>query len=201
MKKAIYFFLFFAISLLLIANPNEQLLDRMGRKYQNFSTFEADIVQENSFTQINFNLSSRGKVFMQNNSVVIEFQEPLNQFIKLVNNEITIYSRQENIAIISSQGGGYTQALLQFSSLLNRDLRFIEKTGNILTFEVQNPIAASLNMKFFINESTELIERVTYSEDSSSLVTIQFQNQRFNQPLSKSINSFTIPNGTQIIRQ
>ncbi|MCL2064398.1 MAG: outer membrane lipoprotein carrier protein LolA [Candidatus Cloacimonetes bacterium] len=201
MKKVVLIFLFCMLCSLTLYSSNEQLLSSIERKYQNFTTFEASIMQENYFSQINYTLESTGTVLMQNDSIVIEYTDPFYQFIKLVNGELTLYSQLENTAIISRDGEMFSQALLHFSNMLNHELRFMERDGNLVVFHVQRPIASVQNMKIFINENSELIESVTYSEDANNIVTIRFLDQRFNQSLSRNIDSFNIPSGTEIIRQ
>ena len=200
MKKSIFIILLFFYALSISAN-NEQLLRRIDRKYQNFRTFEASIVQENFFSQINYTLSSTGNVYMQGESVVIEYNQPNYQFIKMINNEITIFSQLENTAIITQDSSLFTQALLQFSNILNNDLKFIEQNNNIVIFEVLKlPVSTIQNMRLYINERNDLIEKVSYNENSNNTVTIEFNNQKFNQTLSRPLNSFILPEGVIIIR-
>ena len=91
------------MSITKLAIASQNIIDSAKEKYSNISTFEASIFQENHFIEQDIVLLSTGTFFLQNSTVVIEYLEPFYQFIKANNEGLTIYSKDQNAAIISSQ--------------------------------------------------------------------------------------------------
>jgi len=180
---------------------NDDILKNVENRYKNFISFEATIIQTNYFTQLDYSLDSSGKVYMQNNNFVIEYQLPFYQFIKLKSGELTIYLDNEKTGIISNESDIYALAMFQFSKILNNDLNYFRKTANLLEFEVLTSIPNINNLRIFICEINELIEKIVYLDETENQVSIEFKNQLFNQPLSRDIDSFSIPSDASIIRQ
>ena len=200
--KKFFFNVILAFAFIATAYANQsELLSRVETRYKEFTTFEAHIVQTNYFTQLGYSLDSLGQVYMQDKNVVIEYHTPFYQFVKLVDDELTIYLDYEKTAIISHDKDMFTQTVLQFSEILNNELKFIDKNNSLLEFEVLKDFDFLSNMRIFINESTELIEKTTYTDESENIISVTFNNQAFNQNLSKQIESFKIPNDAMIIRQ
>jgi len=167
--------------------------------YSNLDTFEADISQINYFSQIDQSLTSNGKLFIQNDSLVILYTEPAFQFIKLENNIITIYSRQENTAIITKDHNIFSQNIFKFSDLLNNELSFLSKDDSLLEYEININNQQIKNIKIYINEINYQIEKVSYSDDLNNIVNILISAQIFNHPLSQNIDEFALPNDVMII--
>jgi outer membrane lipoprotein-sorting protein len=178
----------------------DDLLQRVQNVYANFTTMEADIYQINHFTQFDQNVESRGAIFVQGNSFVIEYTYPVYQFIKFHDDVITMFSREENIGIITRDGTDAITNVFNFQRLLSSRFNFIEMEGNHAIFTTDISIEGIVDLRVGINIRFDRIDRISYTDDMGNLITIMLNSQVFNQPLSRELNSFVIPIGTTVIQ-
>ena len=195
MKKTILIIYLIFCIIALTAN----ILENISAKYSNISSFEADISQTNFFSQIDYTLESQGKIFIFHNSFVIEYLSPIYQFIKIENEIVTMYSQQENTAIVTSNASAFNNITSLFTEILTNKFVAGEVKNGLHEYTVLENFDSISNMKIFINENTNLLEKISYSDTEDNIVTINISNQVFNEALSKSIESFVIPENATII--
>lgn len=195
--------LLISISLFFILNNlvSNTLIDKVKETYLNVKTLEADLAQTNFFMIQDINLNSTGKIFVNNNNVVIEYTQPYYQFIKATDEFLTIYSRNENTAFISEHNNQVLTTVLHFHSLVSQDLKFIESTGSISKFQVLKPMEPLQELFLYIDNKTYLLNKISYKDDMGNDVLLEFSNQKINRRLSRTIESFMIPANTNIIYQ
>jgi len=186
------------ITTILYANSAE-IVQNLLNRYTSINTFEADLTQTNLFNEHDITLTSTGRIFIQGDTVVIEYIEPVYQFIKSSNNRLIIYSSDQNTAIISSEENQAVHLIFHFSNLLSQDINFISSSNNNAIFTIAIPIEELTDITLHVNIVNNTIDKISYEDDLSNSVIIEFSNQRFNRTLSKSINDFVIPEGTTII--
>ena len=199
MKRTFSTIIFILITISLLASP-ETIINNLKNRYLNFTTFEADIIQTNYFSDHEITLESKGSIFWHNDTIVLEYTEPVYQFKKSDNTSLILYFARENTAIVSTGENPVTHTILHFSNLLNQDFEYYGRRNDKFIFTVLSPIDKEQNIRLYINQSESLIETITYKDEFENTISITLQNQRFNQPLSKSVESFVIPQGTSIIQ-
>ena len=103
------------------------------------------------------------------------------------------------MAIKSTHDTETISSVFNLSNILAQKLVFHSRNENHLIFTATAVIASVEELKIHICERNQLIERISYSDDMDNIVTITLRNQRFNRALSRSIDSFVIPEGTSIM--
>ena len=198
MKNKLFFIVIILLASTIFADYNE-ILNRVSNQYQDINTLEAELIQTSYVPLLNQSIHSLGNLYLQDDIIIVEFYSPARLFMILNNGELTLYSHDTNVAFINSIDG--MQQIYQFAEILSQEMKFIEKNDNLLVFDVQNPVDIVSYIRLYINETTELIEQITYPGDGLAVNTVSFINQKFNMPLSKDINDFKIPENATIIRQ
>ena len=199
MKNLILSFCFLTITFFNI--QADDLINLVQDKYLNTKTFQAELLQVNIFSMQNTQLESTGNIFIDNSNLVIEYTKPYYQFIKSTNEFLTIYSKNENTAFISENNKQVLTTILHFQSLVSQDLQFISLSDNLQKYKVLKPVEPLTSLYIFIDIKTNLINKISYTDDMDNLIILNFLNQRLNKPLTKPIESFIIPSNTNIIYQ
>jgi outer membrane lipoprotein-sorting protein len=177
----------------------DNLINSLKQKFQTAKTLEADLKQTNYFYQQDFTLESVGKIYLQGNDIVLEYTQPYYQFMKSIDNTMTVYSQNENIAVVSNSDNQMINSVLHFSSLLSQDLEFVKKEKGLLIFNVLKPVETIKDLKISIDENKVFITYIEYCDDEGNTVKIELSNQKINSSLSKKIDDFIVPAGATII--
>ena len=199
MKKQIIIFLLLILIVSALLGNEETILQSTKAKYLNITTYQAEITQENIFTQHDMSTLSKGQIFIDKKSIVLEYTEPDYYFLKVDNGEITMYSEVGNMAIINSDDGSYGNMVLHFSSLMSKDFEFFEIKDNLYIFTIISPLETVQDLMIYINPTDALIETIKYSDDMDNKVIINIKNQLFNTELRHKIEDFVIPDEVSII--
>jgi len=176
------------------------LIQNLKNRYLNLTTFEANFTQINYFSQHGITHESKGTFYLQNDTIILEYTAPDYQFLKSHNSLLTMYFQNENTAIIDTSENPITHTLLHFSNLLSQDFEFYRKENNLYVYTILNPMELAHDLKIHINNQTNTIDIISYSDEFNNIITIRLDNQRFNRPLTKTVGEFVIPDGTYIIQ-
>ena len=199
MPKKFIFFCFLVFSYFLHCIDYTNTLHEIRLKY-NFHTFEAQLTQFNYFSEHDLSLESHGTVFIMENTCVIEYTDPTYQFIKISETSMITYLQDQNVAYYSRDLDVLKTAnRLNFSYLLEGNLVYLKTEENLLVFQYSADWNIGFNTLIYICPEEIEIRKLSYADDTKDITTIDIHNQQFNQPLSKSIQSFEIPAEATII--
>lgn len=198
MKRCIFLVLVILVISSLSALSLDELICKLQNKYNNIKTYEANINQINYFKEQDISLESKGKLFIENEAIVLEYTDPFYQFMKSESNLLTLYSKNENTAFISQDNNPVTSSVLHFSSLVNQDFLLLEKENNLFVYKLSKPVEPISDMKIFVSKDA-IIEKIVYSDDLNNIITIEISKQIFNKKLSRSISDFVIPDNATVI--
>ena len=182
-----------------LLSNEDTILQLTKAKYLNITTYQAEITQENVFTQHDMSTHSKGQIFIDNDSLVLQYTEPDYYFLKVEKGKIIMYSEKENMAILNADDGSYGDMVLHFSSLMSHDFEFCEISEDLYIFKITSPLETVQDLMIYINPINALIETVKYSDDMDNRVIINIKNQVFNSLLEKKIESFVVPSDASII--
>ena len=199
MKKQYIIYLLLTLLITALFGNEDTILQSTKEKYLNITTYQAEITQENIFTQHDMSTHSKGQIFIDNDSIVLEYTEPDYYFLKVDKGEIVMYSEKENMAIINADNGSYGDMVLHFSSLMSKDFEFFEIIDDLYIFTITSPLETVQDLMIYINPIDALIETIKYSDDMDNKVIINIKNQLFNTELSRRIEDFVIPDDVSII--
>ena len=199
-RKILIYTMFVLITTLLYAT-NDNLIQSLKSRYLNLNTFEATITQTNWFSEHDISLISKGTLFIEGYTVVIEYTEPTYQFMKTDGRTLTLYTQEQNTAIVTTDENSVMHLILHFSNLLNHDFILLDTIDDESIFQLVMPFEEVHDFRLHVNTANSIINKISYKDDMNNTVSISFENQRFNQRLNREVNTFTIPEGTTIINQ
>ena len=184
-----------------IMTAKDKLLNDLRAKYDNIKTFEADITQSAHLAAWDMTTQAKGVFLIDNDIIVLEFTEPMRQFLKVQKNVMTLYMAEENTAYID-ENFDEKFGIFNLSEFLTTHNTFeLLKTENgFAVYNVKNLKEPNLKITMYLNPNTVLISRVEMIQPSGDVTTIELRNQRFNQRLSKRVGDFVVPQGASVIR-
>jgi outer membrane lipoprotein-sorting protein len=199
-EKIITIFLMICIGLLYASH--ERLVSDLHIKYSQLNTFEADLVQTIDMPDMNMVLESTGKIFIAGDDYVIEFTEPMNQFVKVEGGMLTLFIKNDNLAYITNASDELLLGNFSISGImrLSAYFEFIEIIDGFYAFNVNIPSNPDEDLKIFACEKDKLLIKMEIVGFSGNTTTLQMSNQRFNQPLSRKLCEFVVPADATVIR-
>jgi len=177
----------------------ENLFNRTKQIYSGINTFEANLHQENVFADYDLTMTSKGKIFIDNNIIILEYTEPDYYFLKEENNNVIIYSRNENMALSLKNDIGNENAIYRFTTLLNSNFAFSHVNDHLIAYKMIEQNIEINSITIFLNKNTAQIDRIEYLDDLENLVIIELSGQKFSIILSKDIKDFVVPEGANWI--
>ena len=191
----------FVIVFMTSLSASEKLLNDLRAKYDNIKTFEADIIQSAFIFALNINTNSKGILLIENNTFVLEFTEPMRQFLKVQKNVMMMYMENENTAFIDEnfdEKFGY----FNLADFLNNQniFEFLKNENGFVIYKVQNLKEPDLKITMYLNQNDILIAKVEMEQKTGELTTIELHNQKFNQKLSKKMSEYVVPENAVIIK-
>ena len=184
-----------------ILQANDKLLNDLRAKYDGIKTFEADITQSAFIVAWDMTTEAKGVFLIDNDIIVIEFTEPMRQYLKIEKNVMTLYMAEENTAYVDNNFDEKF-GIFNLSEFLTTHNRFelLRRENGLVVYNVINLKEPELKITMYLNPNTILISKVIMEQRTGDITTIELKNQKFNQRLSKRISDFVIPQGTEIIR-
>ncbi|MCL1826477.1 MAG: outer membrane lipoprotein carrier protein LolA [Candidatus Cloacimonetes bacterium] len=180
---------------------SDNLFLKTKEKYANIVTLEADFTQGNYYAIYDAANTSFGKIYIENDSFVMEYNEPEYYFFKLEGDQLTVYSEEHNTASVYVKTDEYDGLFSNFLEVLSMEYSFIERERNYFIYSITHSNEEIVDFKIHINWRTEQLEKVIYEDNMDNQVVIIIENQVFDKPLSKQIKEFTIPKGTPTLTE
>ena len=201
MKKLTIITIFAIIILANMYANTDKLLADLRAKYDTVKTFEADLNQTTFISALNITTNSSGILLIDNDVCVLEFTKPMRQFLKVEKNVLTMYLESENTAMIHDGFNG-NFGIFNLSDFVNHqnEFEFLKEENGFSVFKVKKLREPNLKITMHINPTSTLIAKVIMEQASGELTTIELNNQRFNQKLSKKVSDYVVPNGATIIK-
>jgi outer membrane lipoprotein-sorting protein len=196
-----FIFLLIAICVIATMSANhDKLLSDLQQKYAAIRTFEANLTQSINHPSLDIVMESTGRFWIDNDVFVIEYQQPMSQFVKLEKGRMTMYIADDNTAIISEDAGVLPGGAFIMSDLLGMDsnFTFLRESNGLSVFRVTMPTDPSQNIRIHVNQRDVLLSKIEILGDSGEKTLIELTNQRFNRPLTKKLSDFFVPAGASI---
>ena len=192
-----YLLLFFVSTY--FSNEYENLIENLRRKY-NTNTYEAKISQRNYFSDIEIELISSANFYLMNNICVIEYYEPVYQFIKISEFSMITYMEEQNIVYFTRNSDIINESnKFNFYNLLNSNISFSHQENDFLVFKLNTNVKNQNCLEIKIDPINLSIHSITYKDQNGDQTIITIEHEFFNLPLSKNIESFKIPENAVII--
>ncbi|MFO7895723.1 MAG: outer membrane lipoprotein carrier protein LolA [Candidatus Cloacimonadales bacterium] len=184
------------LPLLVMANEAkaEEFLRQISEQYDQISTFQADFIQSNSWTNMDQKLESSGKIYYDADNLILKYTEPEEQVMKIYQNEISIYQAANNRLMISEN----KEISLQPLDIIRQyweisDIHLIEIPEGY-SLKLQYP-----NGKVEANIRDWMIYDIIIEDSSGNRVGYHFQNIEINQKLAADIFELPVDENSEII--
>ncbi|MCF7919887.1 MAG: outer membrane lipoprotein carrier protein LolA [Candidatus Cloacimonetes bacterium] len=194
MKKILFAFVILLGSCAAFADM-EQLYEDIMAYYQGITTFQAELLQENYWQEINISKTSRGMIYYNRDSLHIAYLKPDEQQLFVLQNDILIYEPATAQAIWMDKGDFKIkpEEILSFY-WESSEIEIISQSGNETILLLTNP-AESIEIvldKLFIRS-------VQITDGEGNIVKYSFQAEHINLQLPSGIFTLQLPPKTNVI--
>ncbi len=189
----------------LLAISSHQLYEQLVNRYNDMSSFQADINHTSYFADADYTNEAIGKIYFDKRYLHIAYQSPKEEIISLVDSLVYYYQVEEDVYIITYADSSFVSLNLEnlIQKVWKDDLVNISEEDDYYKVDIElseaNSLANILNIDFKINKESNLVEEVKYLGDSGNSVTIVFSNIVLNDSPEGGPWSIETTENTQII--
>lgn len=189
----------------LAAQTTTELYQKLSAGYAKLSSFQADIMQENHFVQINKTISFKGKLYFQKKRMLMSFSSPSVQRLLIQNGSAELYDQDSKTLFkspVAPQFNKMNPVEILEHFWLKSEVKILDNSkdqSRVRLIPHKDPLISSLEAT--LNNQSGIVSSLSYTDKSSNKVTYRFSNIRRDQPISPSVWIFSYPKDTQIIEQ
>ena len=198
LKSKLLLIIFILPLLLMAVEENERkatdLMRELMNKYDRIETFQADFIQKNSWAAMDKQIESSGKIYYDNENLILKYYKPDIQEMKVTNDKIFIFDSKMNKLMISKN----TNIQLKPVDLLRQywDISTIYITESNEGFLVK--LVYSGGKVEALIEDYYIQDVILYDQQGNS-VSYQFRNMKLNENLPENIFEMNIDDSVEVI--
>jgi outer membrane lipoprotein-sorting protein len=161
---------------------SQDLYEKITTKYDEITSFIADMESSSYFSDLDHTTQSQGKIYFDKNNLHIAYFSPNKETISLHDSVIYIYQSQEDRLIITYADSSFVSLNLEYliKKVWDADkvnIQELDKSYNVSIELTESNSLANINqIEFEVSKSTSLIERLQYGDFSNNKVNISFSN-------------------------
>lgn len=161
---------------------SQDLYEKITTKYDEITSFIADMESSSYFSDLDHTTESQGKIYFDKNNLHIAYFSPNKETISLQDSVIYIYQSQEDRLIITYADSSFVSLNLEYliKKVWDADkvnIQELDKSYNVSIELTESNSLANINqIEFEVSKSTSLIERLQYGDFSNNKVNISFSN-------------------------
>lgn len=190
--------LFLLLPTLLIANEKalETRYEKVLITYSTIHTYETSFVQENYWKEIDVYKTSEGKLYYDEENLLMDYFIPEGQKLLINENFITMYDPISEQAIISEE----VEIELRPDKLISHywdvsEKELIEQFDNIIKIKLLTP----QEEKILITISDNIVTEFNIMDKNKNFVIYKFSDIQINKALPDRIFELTLPEDTSIL--
>jgi len=184
------------LPLLLMANQEkaDQLMREISTRYETIETFEADFTQANSWAAMDSGIESNGKIYYDQSNLIMRYQAPEVQIMKVTDEEITVFSSTSNQMMISKN-----------NDISLKPLELLKQYWDISTIYLQeNTDGYKVKLQYEggrveANIIDSLIYDIILYDVSGNSVKYHFSNMKINKELPENIFQVEVDDSVEIL--
>ncbi|OQY39530.1 MAG: hypothetical protein B6226_01670 [Candidatus Cloacimonetes bacterium 4572_65] len=175
--------------------------------YDAIESYSADINQMNHFVELDIKRESVGKIFYNDENLLLSYTSPQREKILFKGLQISLYQPEEAILIKTIADSSVVS--LNLKELINQFwsdevVSIVSEENNVtkllLDLSINNSSVSQIEKIYlYLNRDSWLVEAVSYSDKTGNLVTIEFSNIKLNAPLKSDLWHLDIAKDTQVI--
>ncbi len=190
--------LFLLLPTLLIANEKalETIYEQVLITYSTIDTYGAFFVQDNYWEEIDIYKSSEGKLYYDNENLLMDYSDPLGQKLLINNNSMTMYDPASGQSIISDE----IEIELRPDELISlywdiSEKEIIDQFNGTVKINLITP----QEERILITISNNIVIEFNIVDKNKNFVIYKFSDIRINKALPDNIFELILPDNTNII--
>ncbi|NLN35302.1 MAG: outer membrane lipoprotein carrier protein LolA [Candidatus Cloacimonetes bacterium] len=189
----------------LAAQSTGDLYNKLSMRYGGLSTFQANVQQDNYFSQLQKSISYSGKLYFAKDRMLMAFSKPSVQRLYISNGFAELFDAGSATLFKSA-------VMPEFNKMnpieilehywAKSDVKILDSSKGISRVELKpknDPLIKSLEAE--INSTSGLVSVLSYSDKSANKVTYRFTNILQNQTIDPAVWRFNYPKNTRVIEQ
>ena len=191
-------FLFLLLPTLLIANEKtlETIYEEVLITYSTINTYEANFVQENYWEEIDVYKTSEGKLYYDEENLLMNYSKPVGQKLLINQNSMTMYDPISEQAIISDE----IEIELRPDKLISHywdisEKELIDQFNDTIKIKLLTPEEE----KIIITITNNIVTEFNIMDKNKNFVIYKFSDILINKALPDKIFELTLPEDTSII--
>lgn len=205
MKKLSIFTLFLLVFAWLSAISSDALYAKMQKAYGSFSSFQANVKQDNHFAQLGKSISYSGNIYFVKGRMVIRYDKPSFQRLQISGGMVELYDQGSKTVFRSRMRPEFGKMnpveILQLywkkSKVSVAEAK--DKFYEVSLIPQSDPLIVKLNAR--ISTKTSLIHSLSYTDANGNKVSYSFSGIKTNAAIPASVWSYVYPKETQVVQQ
>ncbi len=203
MKKISLFLLL--ICSFLSAQNTDGIYRKLKDRYDSLSSFQADVTQNNHYSQLDYKLSYEGKLYYSPGRMLMSFDEPVVQRLYIHDGKAELFDGDSGLLFLSDIMPEFDHLNpLQILQLYwnKSEVTNLGDSGNMHSVKLvptSDPHLQELKAKIEI--ATGIVRELSYLDKSGNEVIYSFSGIVLNRRIPPSVWNYDYPQDTQIIKQ
>lgn len=202
--KKISMMLVLLCSLLFGITPAE-LKQRLNTQYDGIQSFEAKVIQINSYKQTSAKIEYKGTFYYTPGRMLMHFTSPSLQRMQIAGGKAELYDAASKVLVKSSVQNQYAQLNPVEILRLYWDKSAVSITGQdkgiatVKLITAKDPLIREMTAR--VDSQSGIIHSLKYLDPSENSVEYRFSSIKRNQGIPASIWQFTYPKDTLIVNR
>jgi outer membrane lipoprotein-sorting protein len=192
--KAVLSFLIMLSALAANADILQRTYESVLKRYEGIKTYEADLVQDNYWSEIEISRSSRGRIYYNADSLYIKYLPPDEQELYIYGNTVIMHDPGSGQAVYMDKNDFKVKPvdiIREYWQTSEKEITENEETLEILMKKDEQRILVSIK--------DDQIIRLEIRDEQGNAVSYRFEEEKINQRLPAGIFLPDLPLETSII--
>ena len=183
----------------------QELYNKLNGTYGKLKSYQADVKQDNYFSQIRKSISYQGRIYFASGRMLMHFTKPNVQRLTINNGKAELYDAQSKTlfrSVIRPEFGKMNPVEILQTYWTKSQVKITGSKGSISNVQLipaKDPMISKITAS--INSKTGLISNLAYTDLSGNRVSYTFTSVKLNAGIPASVWNFSYPKGIQVIQQ
>ncbi|MDX9828468.1 MAG: outer membrane lipoprotein carrier protein LolA [Spirochaetia bacterium] len=203
--KKISIILILSLFGVLYAITTSELHDKVKLRYQNLSSFQANVQQTNYYTQLKRSIVYSGKLYFTPGRMLMSFSKPSVQRLQIQSGKAELYDASSNTLLRSNMQPEFGKMnpveILQHYWTRSK-VSIVKQEKHLCTVKLipqKDPMIK--DMQAVIDSKTGIVNSLKYADPAGNTVTYLFSNIKRDAAIPPSVWKYDYPKDVQVISQ
>lgn len=205
MKKLSVIAIFLLVLTYVGAIGPDALSAKLEKTYGSFSSFQANLKQDNHFAQLGKSITYRGNIYFIKGRMVIRYDKPSFQRLQISGGMVELYDQSSKTVFRSRMRPEFGKMnpveILQLYWKKSK-VSIVETKDNFYEVNLtpfSDPMIVKLTAK--VNAKTYMVHSLSYTDANGNRVDYSFSGIKTNAVIPNSVWQYTYPKNTQVVEQ